>query len=182
MGGLVNLTSLALRQNPISDISPLSGMPNLADLSLMETRVSDISPLSSLTSLRYVDLRDCPLNNDAYDVYMPQMRANNPGIDIDLDPYRGRMLTLSSTFGGSVVEPGEGEFLYPFDTLVHLKAEADPGFVFVGWTGPFPIANNTADIFMERNYEFRAHFLSLRDTLYVDDDAPADPGSRRSRP
>ena len=175
LAGMVNLTSLALRQNPISDISPLSSMPNLADLSLMETRVSDISPLSSLTSLRYVDLRDCPLNNDAYDVYMPQIRANNPGIDIDLDPYRGRMLTLSSTFGGSVVEPGEGEFLYPFDTLVHLKAEADPGFVFVGWTGPFPIANNTADIYTERNYEFRAHFMSLRDTLYVDDDAPADP-------
>ena len=177
LGGMVNLTSLALRQNPLSDISPLSGMVNLADLSLMETKVSDISALSGLTSLRYVDLRDCPLNNDAYDVYMPQMRANNPGIEIDLDPHRGRMLTLSSTFGGSVVEPGEGEFLFPFDALVHLKAQADPGFVFVGWTGPFPIAHNPADIFMERNYEFRAHFLSLQDTLYVDDDAPADPGS-----
>lgn len=176
LSSLANVTFLALRQNPLSNISALSGMTSLANLSLMETRVSDISSLASLTSLRYVDLRDCPLNNDAYDVYMPRIRANNPGIEIDLDPHRGRMLTLSSTFGGNVVDPGEGEFLYPFDTLVNLKAEADPGFVFLRWTGPFPITHNPAQIYMERNYEFRAHFQSLRGTLYVDS-ASGDPSA-----
>jgi hypothetical protein len=150
-------------------------MSSLAELSLLETRVSDISSLGNLMSLRYVDLRDCPLNNDAYDVYIPRIRANNPGVEIETDPYRGRLLTLTSTFGGSVVEPGEGEFLYPFDTLVHLKAVADPGFVFLRWTGPFPITSSTADIYMERSYQFQARFQSLQSTLYVDDNAPADP-------
>jgi hypothetical protein len=177
LSGLVNVTFLALRQNPLSDISALSGMSNLSELSLMATHVSDISPLASLTSLRYVDLRDCPLNDEAYDVYIPRIQANNPGMEIETDPLRGRLLTLSSTFGGSVTEPGEGEFLYPFDTLVHLKATADPGFVFVRWTGPFPIATASADIFTERNYQFKAHFQSLRDTLHVDNNVPADPNA-----
>jgi hypothetical protein len=117
------------------------------------------------------------LNDEAYDVHLPQIRANNPGIDIELDPHRGRMLTLSSTFGGNVVEPGEGEFLCEFDALVHLRAQADPGFVFLKWTGQFPVTSNPADIFMEDDYSLRAHFVSERDTLYVDDDAPADPGA-----
>ncbi|MEN6333336.1 MAG: leucine-rich repeat domain-containing protein [Phycisphaerales bacterium] len=177
LSGLVNVTSLALRQNPLSDISPLAGMANLAELSLLETRVSDISALANLKALRYVDLRDCPLNDDAYDVYIPQMQANNPGMEIETDPYRGRLLTLSSTFGGYVAEPGEGEFVYPFDTLVHLKAQADPGFVFDHWSGPFPITTAAADIYTERSYEFRAHFRSLRDTLYVDSRAAADLGA-----
>lgn len=177
LSGLTQVRSLALRQNPLSDISALAGMTSLGELSLLETRVSDISALANLEELRYVDLRDCPLNDEAYDIYIPQIQANNPGVEIETDPYRGRMLTLSSTFGGSVVEPGEGEFLYPFDTLVHLKAVADPGFVFDRWSGPFPIATAAADIYTERSYEFRAHFRSLRDTLYVDSGAAADPGA-----
>lgn len=175
LSGLVSVATLALRENPISDISPLANLSSLANLSLMETLISDISVLAGFKRLRYVDLRDCPLNDEAYDVYLPQIRANNPGIDIELDPHRGRMLTLSSTFGGNVVEPGEGEFLYEFDALVHLRAQADPGFVFSKWTGQFPVTSNPADIFMEDDYALRAHFVSERDTLYVDDDAPADP-------
>ncbi len=177
LSGLVNVTFLALRQNPLSDISALSGLNSLAELSLLNTQVNDISPLVNLKSLRYVDLRDCPLDDEAYDVHIPKIQANNPGIEIETDPLRGRLLTLSSTFGGSVVEPGEGEFLYPFDTLVHLKAVADPGFVFVRWTGPFPIVTAAADIFTERNYQFKAHFQSLRDTLHVDNSVAVDPSA-----
>ncbi len=177
LSGLVSVSTLALRENPVSDISVLANMSGLSNLSLLRTLVSDISSLAELKSLRYADFRDCPLNDEAYDVYLPQIRANNPGIEIELDPHRGRMLTLSSTFGGNVVEPGEGEFLYDYDALVHLRAQADPGFVFLKWTGQFPVTSSSADIFMEEDYTLRAHFVSTRDTLYVDDDAPADPGA-----
>jgi hypothetical protein len=178
LSGLVNVSSLALRENPLSDISALSSMRSVAELSLLRTQVSDISALSSLTALRYVDLRYCPLNDEAYDVYLPQIRANNPEVQIDLDPHRGLMLTLSSTFGGSVVEPGEGEFLYRFEAIfVHLEAVADPGFMFDHWTGSLPITANPTNIYVESDLEFRAHFLSPRDTLYVDDDAAYDPNA-----
>ena len=48
---LTNLPVLALDQNQISDISPLSGLTKLYSLSLMGDRVSDISPLSGLKNL-----------------------------------------------------------------------------------------------------------------------------------
>jgi hypothetical protein len=175
LSDLVNLWFLALRENPLSDLSPLAKLPCLAELSLLETRVSDISPLASMKTLRYIDLRDCPLNNAAYAVYLPLIRANNPGVEIDVNEYGDRTLRLGSTFGGSVVVPGEGEFLYSFHAFAHVEAVADPGFVFHRWTGPFSVTTNPADICLVGDYEFQAHFLSPRDTLYVDDDAAFDP-------
>ena len=44
-------------------------------------------------------------------------------------------LTISSTAGGSVTEPGEGTFTYNATTVVNLVAEADEGYYFVNWTG-----------------------------------------------
>lgn len=44
-------------------------------------------------------------------------------------------LTISSTEGGSVAQPGEGTFAYDDGAVVALVAEADDGYRFVGWTG-----------------------------------------------
>jgi len=44
-------------------------------------------------------------------------------------------LTVSSTEGGSVTEPGEGTFTYDQGTAVNLKAVAEKGYRFVNWTG-----------------------------------------------
>ena len=44
-------------------------------------------------------------------------------------------LTISSTEGGSVTEPGEEVFTYDEGTVVDLVAEADEGYRFVEWTG-----------------------------------------------
>ncbi len=44
-------------------------------------------------------------------------------------------LTVSSTEGGSVTNPGEGTFTYDEATVVNLVAEADEGYHFVNWTG-----------------------------------------------
>jgi hypothetical protein len=44
-------------------------------------------------------------------------------------------LTVSSTEGGEVIEPGEATFTYDGGTLVNLVAEADEGYQFVNWTG-----------------------------------------------
>jgi uncharacterized repeat protein (TIGR02543 family) len=45
-------------------------------------------------------------------------------------------LTISSTTGGSVIIPGEGVFTYYAGAQVHLLAEAEAGYQFVGWTAP----------------------------------------------
>jgi hypothetical protein len=51
-------------------------------------------------------------------------------------PFRMQyQLTLSSTEGGKVTNPGEGTFTYWGGTVVDLVAEADDGHCFINWTG-----------------------------------------------
>ncbi len=45
------------------------------------------------------------------------------------------ILTAGSTGGGSVTIPGEGTFIYDYDTVVDLVAVADECYEFVNWTG-----------------------------------------------
>ena len=52
-------------------------------------------------------------------------------------------LTISSTSGGSVTEPGEGAFTYDKGMVVSLIAEAEEGYRFVSWTGD---VNTIADV------------------------------------
>ena len=71
-------------------------------------------------------------------------------------------LTVSSTEGGDVIEPGEATFTYDGGTLVNLVAEADEGYQFVNWTGNVSaIAAVNADattITMNGDYSITANF------------------------
>jgi len=86
LSGLTNLWGLVLWCNQISDISALSGLKNLEYLGLFDNQISDISALSGLTNLRGLDLRVNPLNEEAYDIYIPSILKNNPGIELRYDP------------------------------------------------------------------------------------------------
>ena len=44
-------------------------------------------------------------------------------------------LTVSGSAGGSLTEPGAGEFIYPAGTVVSLAATPDNRYRFVNWTG-----------------------------------------------
>jgi hypothetical protein len=74
------------------------------------------------------------------------------------------ILTISSTAGGSVITPGEGEFTYKDGTLVDLVAEPEEGYHFINWTGNVTtIANvNGAEttITMDGHYEIIANFIA----------------------
>ncbi len=180
LGGMTKLYHLNLDDNQISDISPLAGLENLEELILFDNQVSDISPLTALTSLVSLDLRLNPLNEDAYSIHIPQITANNPGINIQHDrgPY---CLSISSTAGGRVINPGEGDFTYDDGTAVLLEAVADPCFVFVGFFGSWSTTENPTMLFLTGDYQIQARFESVFDVLYVDDDAPGDsaPGNAR---
>jgi len=86
LAGLTNLTGLSLGANQISDISVLSGLMNLRLLGLGANQISDISPLAGLTNLTGLDLGANPLNEDAYNIYIPLILENNPGIILYYDP------------------------------------------------------------------------------------------------
>jgi len=71
-------------------------------------------------------------------------------------------LTISSTKGGLVTNPGEGTRTYKGGTVVNLVAQADAGYGFVNWTGDVgTIADvNSAQttITMNGDYSIRANF------------------------
>jgi hypothetical protein len=73
-------------------------------------------------------------------------------------------LTISSTDGGSVTEPGEGTYIYGNSTVVNLVAVPDEGCQFVRWTGNVSAiadidAAETA-ITMNASYSITANFES----------------------
>ena len=71
-------------------------------------------------------------------------------------------LTIDSTAGGNVTEPGEGIFIYDHGTEVALVAVAEEGYYFINWTGNVStIASATAPtttITMDGDYSITANF------------------------
>jgi preprotein translocase subunit YajC len=73
-------------------------------------------------------------------------------------------LTISSTEGGDVTEPGEGRFSYcpQQGERVNLVATPDPGYRFVQWTGDVDtiadVDDATTTITVNDDYSIRANF------------------------
>jgi hypothetical protein len=74
-------------------------------------------------------------------------------------------LTISSTAGGSVTTPGEGNFAYDEGYPVNLAAKADEGYQFINWTGDvntIPDDNAaTTTITMNDDYSITANFVAV---------------------
>ena len=54
LAGLIELRELNLSSNPVSNLTPLKGLKNLTELLFGWSRVSDISPLAGLTNLEHL--------------------------------------------------------------------------------------------------------------------------------
>ena len=71
-------------------------------------------------------------------------------------------LTISSTTGGSVIAPGEGEFTYDAGQSVSLVAEPDDGYRFVEWTGSVTTINDlnaaSTTVITDGDYSITANF------------------------
>jgi hypothetical protein len=75
-------------------------------------------------------------------------------------------LTINSTAGGSVIEPGTGIFTFDPGTVADLLALPDTGYKFVNWTGYVGTVDDSyaADttITMNSNYAITANFAEVR--------------------
>jgi uncharacterized protein YkwD len=71
-------------------------------------------------------------------------------------------LSITSTTGGSVINPGEGTFTFDEGQVVNLFALPEPGYQFTNWTGNVgTIANVNASITTitaSASYSIRANF------------------------
>ncbi len=59
----INVETIWLHGNPISDLSPIADLPNLEDLRVEGCNISDLSPIVGLTKLRILMLRGNPISN-----------------------------------------------------------------------------------------------------------------------
>jgi len=83
-------------------------------------------------------------------------------------------LTVSSTTGGAVTTPGEGQFKYPPGTAVPVQAVAEAGYHFTHWSGSAVEANKVADpasasttVVVDGDYALVANFAVNQKTLTV---------------
>jgi len=91
------------------------------------------------------------------------------------------VLTILSSPGGTVVDPGPGDFSVPPGTSVPVTARPAAGHcLFNGWTGTAVDAGAVDDphaastyVLVEASCTLQANFLE--NIIYVDDDAPFDP-------
>jgi hypothetical protein len=80
-------------------------------------------------------------------------------------------LTISSTAGGNVTEPGEGTFAYGEGTVVDLAVAVEESSRFVGWTGDVDtiadINAATTTITMDDDYSITANFRPITNWLKI---------------
>jgi hypothetical protein len=76
-------------------------------------------------------------------------------------------LTVASTAGGSVTNPGEGTFPYDEGEIVDLVEEAEEGYRFVEWSGDVDtiadVNNASTTITMNSDYSITANFVRAYD-------------------
>jgi Leucine-rich repeat (LRR) protein len=182
LSGLITLRFLFLSHNDISDISQLSGLLLLRLLEVAYNPVSDLSPLSGHANLEKLYLWGCPLDTDAYSMYIPLLESY--GTIVRLSPPVWRNLMSVSTTGGSVVEPGEGSLWYAEHYPVDVNAVAAIGYAFTHWTGTAVDAGVVADpsvtyttVIMEADYTLKANFKPGELALCVDSSATNHPSA-----
>ncbi|MCF7974105.1 MAG: leucine-rich repeat domain-containing protein [Phycisphaerae bacterium] len=189
LAGLQALVELNIDRNQISDIAVVANLTSLNRLELDYNQITDISPIASLHRLTILTLTSNPLNEDACSQYIPIIQQNNPGLDIEYDACSGGIrytLTITSTQGGSVTVPGEGmQGPYTSSTFIVMNATPNAGYAFSGWTGSAAEAGKVIDaqsastaVIVDGTYTVTANFYAEEHIplLFVDDNAPADPG------
>jgi len=96
-------------------------------------RPNATSAMAGTYNLTIVDYSGCGSASNTTDVVVNAKSETSPPYILPDCMCRGLM--ISSTKGGSVTTPGEGEFSYVVDTVVDLVASPDPGYKFVNWSG-----------------------------------------------
>ncbi len=166
--GMRALTELNCASKGISSLTGLEYASNLRRLDVSDNAISDISPLSALTSLESLDLRSNPLSPQTYEIYLPLILTMNASIELDHDYLVSYSVVIHSTSGGSVAEPGEGTLTYNEGETILLQAVAEPGFVFVGFSGSYQNAANPSYLTVCGNHDIEAVFAPSLGALYVD--------------
>jgi hypothetical protein len=95
----MNLRTLLLYDNQVSDISPLSGLTKLSHLYAENNGISDISALVNLMDLQILELHKNPLNQAAYCSHLQTLMTQNPNMTLSYSPNTGTLKSIWSSNG-----------------------------------------------------------------------------------
>ena len=118
IAGLINLRELEINRNIISDISPVRGLTNLTLLVFKGNQISDISPIAGLINLRGLYISDNPIS----DISPVRGLTNLTHLDLDdtlvsdISPVRGLTNLTHLEFNETNVSD-----LSPIVGLINLK-------------------------------------------------------------
>jgi hypothetical protein len=141
----------------------------LSPLQRDSQRTSVTSDTSAVTRTSHVTYTPNPsyVGDDQFQ-FLVNDGANDslPGT-VQITVYRQFTLAVSSSIGGSIVQPGEGKLLVDKGETVQLVAEATSGFVFSRWVGSAVDAGKVADptastteVLVDTDYTLHADFIS----------------------
>jgi uncharacterized repeat protein (TIGR02543 family) len=144
-----------------------------------DVEVNAVAPLTYPTGYPFdcctdVDLEAIPAQGWVFTGWSNGLTGStNPtSIHMDADitvianfaPVGATYLTVSTTAGGTVTDPGVGTFPYDTAELVDIVAVPECGFVFVNWTGDVgtvaDVNDATTTITMNDDYSITANFVS----------------------
>jgi len=95
----------------------------------------------------------------------PHEPLENPELMGSSESMGYTLTTICSTAGGSIIIPGEGDFVYDEGAVVDLVAEVEPGYWFVNWTGDidtiFDPDSASTNITMNDDYCITVNFEPL---------------------
>ena len=142
-----NLKDLLLRNNAISDVSPLSELTQLTFLGLDGNTISDVSTLSELTELRILGLRD----NTISDVSPLSELKQLTFLNLKRNPIKDRkpLLELLKKNPNVRIYLEDGEDPLPV-TLSHFRAEHTDAGVILKWTTESEVDNAGFYIYRSR--------------------------------
>ena len=104
LSGLATLKEIRLSGKSFSDLSPLAGLINLEGVGFWKTSISDLSPLAGLTKLRWLQFSNTPISDLSPLAGLTGLKRLEiyAGKDLDLSPLKGLTnlvkLRVDSTF------------------------------------------------------------------------------------
>jgi glucuronoarabinoxylan endo-1,4-beta-xylanase len=161
------VTVVIINTNTVSDIN--------LDMAFAGFTISsgDVYRTTSTQSCEYIGNY-----NPAVPIELPAMSVTT--LSLTTSPGTLQTLNISSTSGGSVTTPGEGDFQFPQDCNVTLIATPDIYYQFDLWSGSAVSAGKVADpcsantmVLMDANYTLVANFEAIPADVTPPDPNPA---------
>ncbi|RKU19258.1 hypothetical protein C6500_11200 [Candidatus Poribacteria bacterium] len=146
LSGLTALKEVRLSGKSFSDLSPLAGLTNLEGVGFWKTSVSDLSPLAGLTKLRWLDFGHSQVSDLSPLTGLTGLKRleiydAKGGADLDLSPLAGLTNLVKLRVGSTIVSD-----VSPLSGLINLETLQLNGSVLISDVSPLASLKNLKEL------------------------------------